>query len=121
FVYQVALLLAVRAAHGVGWAGYNTGINTLVARVAPAARRGEAVGYMATAQGIAMAVVPATALWLLGWVGFAGIFMLSAGGGLVATLCVLLMPQQPRTQAPPLVHSFWRGLIERAALLPSGL
>jgi MFS family permease len=121
FVYHVALLLAVRAVHGVGWAGYNTGINTLLARVAPSARRGEAVGYMATAQGIAMAVVPAAGLWLLGGIGFAGIFLLSAAGGLLATLCVVLMPKQAHSTSPPLPGSFWRGLIERSALLPSSL
>lgn len=121
FVYHVALLVAVRAVHGVGWAGYNTGINTLIARVAPAARRGEAVGYVATAQGIAMALVPASALWLLGGVGFVGVFVLAATAGLLATLCVALIPKQPRSPVPPHVGSFWRGLIERAALLPSGL
>lgn len=121
FVYHVALLLAVRAVHGVGWAGYNTGLNTLLARVAPAARRGEAVGYMATAQGIAMAVVPAAALWLLGGIGFTGIFLLSAAAGGLATLCVVLMPRQPRTAAPPHAGRFWHGLVERTALLPSAL
>jgi MFS family permease len=121
FAYHVVLLLAVRAIHGVGWAGYNTGVNTLLARVAPAARRGEAVGYMATAQGAAMAVVPATSLWLLGWIGFTGIFLLATAGGLLATLCVVLMPKQPRGEASPTTGSLWRGLIERSALLPSGL
>ncbi|HZS03141.1 MAG TPA: MFS transporter [Chloroflexota bacterium] len=121
FVYHVALLLAVRAVHGVGWAGYNTGINTLLARVAPPARRGEAVGYMATAQGVALAVVPATALWLLGRIGFVGVFLLAAAAGGLATLCVVLMPNQPRVEAPPRPGRFWQGLIERAALLPSGL
>jgi MFS family permease len=121
FVYHVALLLTVRAVHGIGWAGYNTGTNTLLARVAPAARRGEAVGYMATAQGIAMALVPATSLWLLGWMDFAGIFLLSATTGLLAALCVVLMPAQPRAAAPRPAGRLWRSLLERTALMPSAL
>jgi MFS family permease len=121
FVYHVVLLLAVRSVHGIGWAGYNTGVNTLLSRVAPPARRGEAVGYMSTAQGIAQAVVPAGALWMLGALGFAGMFVLCAAGGFLATLAVVLMPRQPRAPAPPRAESFWRGMIERSALLPSSL
>jgi MFS family permease len=121
FAYHVALLLAVRAVHGVGWAGYNTGLNTLLARVAPPARRGEAVGYMATAQGVAMALVPATSLWLLGWIDFAGIFLISSAAGLLAALCVALMPGQPRATVAQPTGGQWRSLIERTALMPSVL
>jgi MFS family permease len=121
FVYHVALLLAVRAVHGVGWAGYNTGTNTLLARVAPAARRGEAVGYMATAQGVAMALVPATSLWLLGWIDFAGVFLISSASGLLAALCVVLMPGQPRARAARPAGGLWHSLIERTAVMPSVL
>jgi MFS family permease len=120
-VYQAAVLLTVRAAHGVAWAGYNTGSNVLVARIVPAARRGEAVGYYVTAQGIAFAAVPAMALWLLGPIGFGGVFVLTAVSGLAVAAAVLLMPAQPRAPAPPVGDGFWRSLVEPDALLPCAL
>jgi MFS family permease len=121
FLYNVALLLAVRGIHGIGWASYNTGCNTLVSRIAPAARRGEAVGYMTTAQSIALAVVPSLALWLHGWVGFAGIFLISSAAGALALLAVLGMPRQPAPPPRRAGEGFWRSLFEPAAVMPASL
>jgi MFS family permease len=120
-VYAPAVLLAVRAVHGVAWAGFNTGSNVLLARIAPAERRGEAVGYYVTAQGVAFAAVPATALWLLGPLGFGGVFLLTAASGLVTAAVVWAMPQQAQPPAPPATDGFWRGLVEPSALLPCAL
>jgi MFS family permease len=120
-VYQAVVLLVIRAIHGIAWAAYNTGANVLVARVVPPARRGEAVGYYTTAQGVAYAVVPAIALWLLSLVGFTGVFLVSCGAGLLAAAAVRAMPRQPRGPAQARSESFWAGLVERSALLPSAL
>jgi MFS family permease len=120
-VYNVPLLLAIRGVHGFGWACYNTGCNTLVSRIAPTTRRGEAVGYLTTAQSVAIAVVPATGLALLGWVGFAGIFVIAATAGLLATLALVAMPPQPAAPPRPAGENFWRSLFEPAALMPSTL
>lgn len=120
-LYQVVLLLAVRAIHGIGWAGFNTSTNVLLSRVTPAARRGEGVGYFMMAQGSAVAFLPACALWLLGYVGYAGVFCISAAGGLLAAAATLALPGQPRQHQQPASGGFSRGLVERSALLPSTL
>src|SRR5262249_55913461 len=120
-VYHAAVLLAARALHGTAWAGYNTGSNVLVARIAPAERRGEAVGYYATAQGVAYAVVPAIALWLLGPIGFGGIFRLTAVSGLLVAMAALTLPRQPRPPVQSTGDGFWRSLVARDALLPCAL
>jgi MFS family permease len=119
--YNAAVLLAVRALHGTSWAGFNTGINVALARIAPAERRGEAVGYYAMVQGVAFAAVPATALWLLGPIGYEGVFLLTAGTGLLTAAAVVAMPRQPQPPAPPATEGFWRSLVEPAALLPCAL
>ena len=119
--YNVVLLLVIRGIHGFGWACYNTGCNTLVSRIAPVTRRGEAVGFMTTAQSIAIAILPSTGLWLLGWIGFTGIFILSALAGLMATLAVVAMPRQPPPPPRPAGENFWRSLFEPTALMPSTL
>jgi MFS family permease len=120
-VYQTVVLLVVRAVHGVAWAGYNTSANVLVARIAPPERRGEAVGYYVTAQGVAYAAMPATALWLLGWIGFGGIFLIAAASGLLVAATALGMPGQAPAPVPRTSEGFWRSLVERDALLPCAL
>jgi MFS family permease len=120
-MYQVVILLAVRAVHGIGWAGFNTSTNVLLSRVTPQARRGEGVGYYMVAQGSAVAFLPACALWLLGYVGYAGVFCISAAGGLLAAAAALALPAQPRVHPQPASGGFGRGLVERSALLPSTL
>jgi MFS family permease len=117
--YHPVLLFSVRAVHGIGWAAFNTGAAVLVARMAPPARRGEALGYVAVTQNVAMALVPALALWLLGLVGFAGVFLLTAASGFLAALAVLAMPRQPSERPAPSSHGFWGGLLEPGAILPS--
>jgi predicted MFS family arabinose efflux permease len=119
--YNVVLMLVIRGIHGFGWACYNTGCNTLVSRIAPVTRRGEAVGFMTTAQSVAIALVPSTGLFLLGWIGFTGIFLLSAAAGLLASLAVLGMPRQPAPPPRPSGETFWRSLFEPTALMPSTL
>ena len=120
-VYNAAILLAVRGVHGVAWAGYNTGVNVVLARIAPAERRGEAVGYYAMAQGVAFAAVPATALWLLGPLGYEGVFLLTAATGLLTAAAVLAMPRPPQPPAPAATDGFWRSLVEPSAMLPCAL
>src|SRR5262249_27538341 len=116
-----ALLLALRPIHGTSWAGYNTGANTLLSRIAPPDRRGEAIGYFSSLQGLPQALLPAIALWLLGYMGFVGIFFLCAVCGLLACATVVAMPPQPRAAAHGGQASFWRGLLDPDALLPSAL
>jgi MFS family permease len=120
-VYQPLWLFLVRSVHGLAWAGYNTGAKVLVSTTAPSERRGEAAGYFSMAQGVATAVVPAIALWMLSFVTYAGVFVVSAAGGLLATLAALAIPPQPRRRAATARTSFWNSLVERSALFPSGL
>jgi MFS family permease len=62
----IAVIAGANALRGVGWAGTNTGTNTLVAHIAPPARRGEASGYYSMFQSGAAAMLPLGALWLVG-------------------------------------------------------
>jgi predicted MFS family arabinose efflux permease len=110
----------VRAVHGIGWAAYNTGASVLLARLAPPARRGEAVGYFTTVQGVVFAAVPAGALWLLGVIDYTGVFLLAAGCGLAVVAAMAACPPQPRPEATPAESGLW-GLLERSALLPCAL
>ena len=56
---SLASLLALRAMQGVGWGLATTAIASLVADLAPASRRGEAIGIWGLAPTVAMALGPA--------------------------------------------------------------
>ncbi len=74
-------LAAVNAIRGVGWAGLNTGGYTVLARVAPRERRGEASGYYNLATSVPIALAPALALWLVATpsLSFGSVFLGAAG------------------------------------------
>jgi MFS family permease len=85
-VPNLAVLLASRAAGGVGWGAINTAGTAMAADLAPASRRGEALGYFTMMISVARAVMAAVGLWLAAAVGYwfsfviAGIFSLIAAG-----------------------------------------
>lgn len=76
FLYTIAMLLynatstvpsviALRLFHGFGFGIVTTACSALAADLAPAKRRGEAMGYFGNFASIAMAIGPAIALWLI--------------------------------------------------------
>jgi MFS family permease len=120
-IYHPVILFLVRGFHGVAWAGFNTGANVLVSWIAPAARRGEALGYFSASQHLASAILPGAALWLLAGVGFGGVFVLSGICGFVAAAAMLAMPPQPHRPAAARTEGFWRSLVLMDAMLPASL
>lgn len=119
--YHTFLLFVIRAIHGIGWAGYNTVSKVLVSTNAPIERRGEAAGYFSMSQSIATALVPAIALWLLTVVDFAGVFVISASVGFLATLAALAIPEWPKRDSRQAKDRILDSLIERSVLVPSAL
>src|SRR5712692_9849213 len=61
----VATICLVSTVRGAGWAGVNTGGNTILALLAPRERRAEAATYFSLFQGTAVALTPSAALWLI--------------------------------------------------------
>lgn len=109
-------LLVVRGVQGIGWGLATTAIASLVADLAPAERRGEAIGVWGLAPTVAMALGPAAggALSRLGgpataFLGTALLFLLALG--------LLLPVTEPRHAAGTGV----RGPFPVGALLPCGV
>ncbi|HYH92154.1 MAG TPA: MFS transporter [Candidatus Saccharimonadales bacterium] len=95
FAYLIpilAVIIVVRVAHGVGWAAFNTGGHSLLARLAPPERRGEASGIYNLMPGIAMFLMPTIGLLLYGVWGTSAAFVASGLMALAACLVVLLGP-----------------------------
>ncbi|MGH2379898.1 MAG: MFS transporter [Candidatus Limnocylindria bacterium] len=112
-------IFATRVLHGASWAAFNTAGSSTLAEIAPVLRRAEAAGIYTLVPNLAQMIGPAAALLLLGAYGFAGPFVAAGALGIAGTL-VLLSGALPERQEGVRTHTggFWRGLIERNALLP---
>ncbi|MEN9271867.1 MAG: MFS transporter [Gloeomargarita sp. DG_1_5_bins_55] len=71
-------LLVLRAYHGLSVAAFATGYLALVTDLAPAAQRGQVLGYMTLAQPVGVALGPAVGGWLAAQGQYTLIFLLSA-------------------------------------------
>jgi MFS family permease len=116
----VAILLG-RVFHGTAWAAFNSAGHAMMARLAPATRRGEASSAYNLMPGIAQTVMPGVGLLLLGVTGTGGPFVLAALLGLAAWAVVVLgpIPDPPPTRVER--ATTWSGLLERSALQPMTL
>jgi MFS family permease len=75
YATNVTLLLILRVFHGIGWGAATTAASTLIADIAPASRRGEAMGIFGMSSNVAMAIGPALSFMLLSSYDFPVLFM----------------------------------------------
>jgi MFS family permease len=111
-------LAAVRFVQGTGWALYSVSTHTLVARLSPARKRGEASGYFMSMPALATALCPAIGVGLYAATGAIGPVAAATGVGL-ATIAVSSRTTMPERGAPSPGHQRSIGmakLIEPAAL-----
>ena len=110
-------LLALRAVQGVGWGFATTAISSLVADLAPASRRGEAIGVWGLAPTVAMALGPAAG-GALAHVGGTGAAFLGTAALFLAALGLMLPVVEPhRAPAAPSAGVFPRGALLPCAVL----
>jgi MFS family permease len=110
---SLASLLALRAVQGVGWGLATTAIASLVADLAPVARRGEAIGIWGLAPTVAMALGPAAGGGLVRLGGAPAAFLGTAALFLVALGLVVPIAEPRHAATTSREVSFPRG-----ALLP---
>ncbi|MEX2547956.1 MAG: MFS transporter [Chloroflexota bacterium] len=111
-------LFAVRIVHGAGWAAFNTGGHSLVGRLAPPARRGEASGIYNLMPGLAQLSMPAIGLALLAAFGFDAPFLVAAGLAAAALIAVPLVSGRKAARPLERTQPTSRSLLERGAVLP---
>ncbi len=90
-----ALLLG-RVVHGFGLATFTTAFQALVTDLAPAERRGEALGLAGSSVSIALISAPLAGDWLATTQGFTPFFQASAATAAVSTLLVMFITTPPR-------------------------
>lgn len=112
------VVLAIRFIHGLGWGAVTTAAGTIVTDLLPPARRGEGMGYYGMFSNLAMAVAPATGLFLLGRYNYPPVFFVAAAFAALAFLLATRLKRdeplkgenlpapalfEPRTLQPALV------------------
>ncbi len=119
--HSVILVAAVRVLHGVGWAAFGTAASALAADLAPASRRGEAMGYFGVGTSVAMAAGPAIGVFLVGRSGYGALFltaMVVAAAAVLLTVGIAETKRQPTGGGP---QRGWRSFILPSALFPSAV
>ena len=120
-------LIAVRLAHGVGMTLYTTAALTLVADLAPASRRGEAVGTFSMVNNVTQVYAPLLAFAVATHWGFTPLFAIAVGsavlslGAASAVRDPLPTPSGPNAADSPLADRPAGPLFSRSALLPSSV
>ncbi len=93
-------LYAVRAVQGVAFTLVFVATSTLAADLAPPARLGQALGWLGSAALIMNAVATLAAERIAHAYGWTGVFLASAGAGLVATLLATVL-REPHGSSKP--------------------
>lgn len=114
YTNDVTSLLLLRILHGIGWGAVTTAASTLIADIAPPARRGEAMGIFGMSSNVAMAIGPVLSMILLKAYDFPVLFSVSAAIALISLLLVLPISEKvvKRPETP---------LFSKEALFPSAL
>jgi MFS family permease len=118
-VPNLGTIFATRILHGAAWAAFNAGGHSMLARLAPPTRRGEASSLYNVMAGLAQTVMPAVGLLLLPVTGTAGPFVVAAALGFAAWSVVAFGPlPHLATTVPARGTSLMRNLLEPGAIVP---
>lgn len=113
-------LMAIRVLHGTAVACFYTGASTMVADLAPAERRGEALSLFSMFLYLGLAVGPAIGLALHRAAGFGAMFAVSIGFAIACGATAMAI-REPRVHSPEAREIERHPLIHRAALLPGAV
>ena len=111
-------VVALRLFHGVGMGLFPTAATVVVAEVAPAARRGEAMGWFGIANSAGLIIGPALGTGIASGLGFPALFLTAGGMAFLGLVCLWLLPRIERAAK---IHRLPRpqDFFSRPALLPS--
>lgn len=116
---SVALVLALRFVHGIGWGIVTTTYGTIVSDIIPAERRGEGMGYFGMFTNLAMAVGPLIGLSVSQSFGYGWLFGISGGlTGVAMILTRMAEIKAPIGMTQPFAAA-GGGLFEKKALFPA--
>ena len=115
---SVPLLFGVRILHGIGMALFTTAAFAMVADLAPASRRGEALGLWGTVPTLGSAIAPFLGLMIRDRYGYNTVFIISACCAFVALTLVFFLREPHKEHHAGAADA---GLIEKSVLFPAVL
>ena len=118
---NVWLLLQVRMLQGVGMALLPVATSTIVANLAPATRRAEALSYMGNSIAVSYLYSPVLAFWLMTEFDFPIAFLFSAASALLASATALRMSVERTGGAGSRASVERMPLVNRKALFPTSV
>jgi MFS family permease len=119
---EIALLIGLRAFHGISIAAFALAYSALVVDLSPPQHRGELIGYMSLVNPVGLALGPALGGFIQAWFGFAPMFGVAAGLGMVGLLCTAQVQEASgvkRSQGQPEQAQFWRLLNDARVRVPA--
>ncbi|HWT81120.1 MAG TPA: MFS transporter, partial [Candidatus Methylomirabilis sp.] len=111
-------VMALRLFHGIGMGLFPTAATVVVAEVAPALRRGEAMGWFGIANSAGLIIGPVLGTGIASGLGFPALFLTAGAIALLGLVCLWFLPRIERaakTNRFPRPQDFF----SRAAVLPS--
>jgi len=115
-------LFANRVVHGTAWAAFNSGGHSMVGRLAPPARRGEASGIYNVMPALGQLTMPAIGLTMLSTFGFDAPFLAAGALAAIALIAVPVLRSQHAAAVGPSTASVGqRTLLDRGALFPMSI
>ncbi len=118
---SLPLLVLIRSFHGLSVAAFTTAYSALAADISPPKNRGETMGYLSLANPIGMAIGPALGGFIVSF-GYTQVFLLSAGLGLAAVLCVVNIKVPSLRRSSSLTAAtlpFWQMLWQPRLRIPT--
>ena len=112
---SIAALMMVRILHGFGWGFAGTTTSTIASEMMPKDRFGEGMGYFSLANSLAMALAPATGIYIGKHYGDVKVFFLATIFGLCAFAAAFFL----KCRKPNLkVQKSKMEIYERKAIMP---
>lgn len=108
FVHNPFVIFVLRVLQAGGYVAFTTASTSLVAELAPAAKRGQALAIFGVAANIAMSFTPAVIDFSLTRIGIIGAFI---AAGCMALVAALLAWGVPSSQGSPSIAFDWRTVL----------
>ncbi|MSQ15628.1 MAG: MFS transporter [Dehalococcoidia bacterium] len=117
----IPVLLLIRVLHGIGISILSTGAFAYMAEIAPADRRGEAIGLFGMTLSLSFAVGPLLGSIIHSNFGFVALFSVLTAGALISGVLSYFVRPSAKDDSTALASFSFGALINRDALLPGVL
>ena len=119
FSASLALIACSRMLHGAGFGTSSVAYGAIVARLVPASRRAEGMGYFGLSISLAICLGPMAGTYGMEYLGFHNTLLFAGFFTVFGLLWLIMLPKSPPPSEQTVKVKFsWRHFYERSVLLP---